>query len=60
MVFLTKVNIVSKAPQEPGIEQCTALQHLSSLVIHLEAMRDSFDSFEEQRKKLVIVGKLEW
>ena len=56
--FLTKVNIVSKALKEPGIEICTALKLLSSLVIHLETMRNWFDCYEEQAKQLVVIGKL--
>ena len=34
--ILTKINFVSKAPQEPGIEICTVVKLLNSLVNHLE------------------------
>lgn len=51
--ILTKTNIVSKALQEAGIEICTVVKLLNSLVNHLENIRDSFDSFEDQAKELV-------
>ena len=48
--ILTEFNMVCKAPQEPGIEICMALKLLSSLVTHLETIRDSLDPFEEVKQ----------
>jgi len=51
--ILQKMNIVSKALQEVGIEICVVVTLMNSLVNNLENMRDSFEDYEQQAKMLV-------
>ena len=51
--ILKKMNIVSKALQEVGIEICMVVTLMNSLVNNLENMRDSFEDYEQQAKMLV-------
>ena len=51
-IFTQKIDIVSKAPQEPGIELNTIIKLYDSLVTHFHDTRNRFETFESKAKIL--------